>query len=138
MVGSPLSLSLSLFLSLSLTAASHYTPYETTPLTTLAEVATAPAPDLHLPDQTVVLSAATPSVQASSGVNGFVHFYGEVRTFLTTKVSIKATEDLLHCRNDLWSALVLEVANQQAQTPYHLVRNSQSAKSQNGASTLKP
>ena len=113
------------------------TPYETTLLTTLAQVATAPAPDLHIPEQTVVLSAATPSVQAS-GVTGFVPFYGAVRTFLATQVSLEDTENQLIYRNDSWNAVVLAVANEPTKPLYRLVRNSQSATSQHGASTFNP
>ena len=113
------------------------TPYETTLLTTLAQVATAPAPDLHVPNRTVVLSAATPSVQAS-GVTDYVPFLASVLVFLTTQVSVEDTETQLIYRNDSWNAVVLAVANEPTKPLYRLVRNSQSATSQHGASTFNP
>jgi len=84
-----------------------------------------------------VLSAATPSVQVG-GITGLVPFHAAVTTFLTTPVSVEDTEDQLHHRNDSWNAVVLAVANEPAKPLYRLVRNSQSATSQHGASTFNP
>ena len=84
-----------------------------------------------------MLSAATPSVQVG-GITGLVPFHAAVTTFLTTPVSVEDTEDQLHHRNDSWNAVVLAVANEPAKPLYRLVRNSQSATSQHGASTFNP